>query len=507
MEFKPLYYADKVRIVNPAGDVGIVTLWSRPDNVCNVLAQRGVDLSSSSRIAVVANLFGNGLPHMLRNLLHNPQIRYIMVCGKNLSGSREHLANFFEGGLEETEFLGAKAHRIVGTQRIIDDGVRPEDFKSPPLVSLFGEEVSNDDTATSMKTHLLGLPSQRSCEEERIIPPPIPEPQVTRFPSNPAGHFIVRRTPMEAWQELVFRLYRFGHRNKVAKSGGEEERIELLNTHVVIEEPDEEDAEVLASFGFSLEKFRGYGARLLDPVLPSDLHYTYGHLLRTGLGKEPVDSLRIIGERLQAEPESRHGYTVLWRNDPHLVTAKHCPCLASIFFRKFEGKLTMTATFRAHNAMDGWPENLYGLMSIQRFVAGIAGQPPGSISMISQSISIDPNSLEKAKRIVEGKTTDQVLDLSTGKLGPRMDPHGEFTMTIDTEAEMIVVEHMFQGMKLAEYRGRTAVEIEQELARDDAVSVISHALYLGRELGRKEIELKAIRKKNAEKNAEKNEAE
>ena len=46
-------------------------------------------------------------------------------------------------------------------------------------------------------------------------------------------------------------------------------------------------------------------------------------------------------------------------------------------------------------------------------------------------------------------------------------------------------------MKLHEYRGKSAEEIERQLARDVAVSEISHALYLGREIARREVEMKA----------------
>ena len=53
------------------------------------------------------------------------------------------------------------------------------------------------------------------------------------------------------------------------------------------------------------------------------------------------------------------------------------PCLVSLYFRKFEGKLTLSATFRTHNAMDAYPMNLYGLMAIQSWVAKEAGLPPG----------------------------------------------------------------------------------------------------------------------------------
>ena len=120
LSIEPLYYADRLTVINPSGDVGVCTLWSKVESAQKILEESSVDLApSSSRIAIIANLYGNGLPQMLRNLLHNPQIRHIVILGKNLSGSREWLLNFFEHGLEEVEFLGAKANRIRNTTRTI----------------------------------------------------------------------------------------------------------------------------------------------------------------------------------------------------------------------------------------------------------------------------------------------------------------------------------------------------------------------------------------------------
>jgi thymidylate synthase len=69
MEFAPLYYSERLSVVNPGGDVGVVTLWSKVENVIEILRNLEVDLAEeTSRIAVVANLYGNGLPQMLRNL-------------------------------------------------------------------------------------------------------------------------------------------------------------------------------------------------------------------------------------------------------------------------------------------------------------------------------------------------------------------------------------------------------------------------------------------------------
>ena len=503
MLFEALYYAERLHLVNPAGDVAICTLWSKPEAALKIVREAGVDLSpDTSRLALVTNLYGNGLPQMLRNLLWNPQIRRIIIVGKNLSGSREWLLSFFDpepelfeldGDLEEVEFLGSKAHRIRGTSRIIDGLVQPRHFKdAKPSLQVLGD-LGDPATKQDFQEYFAALPPFEPCNVERRPAPAIPEPTVNRFPSEPRAHTIVRRTPMEAWSELIFRLYRFGHRNMVAKKGTLEGRTELQNVKVIVEEPAEESAETLAGYGFSLEKFQGYQQRILDPVKPADLGYTYGNRLRGYFQHDGqlVDSLTIAGDRLRAKPDSRHAYIALWDNSRDLPEGSNTPCFVTAFFRLFEGKLTLTATFRAHNAMEAWPENLYGLVAIQRFVCQRAGLAPGPITVVSHSISIDLPSLEKAKRIVDAKETDEVFDAATGKWNPRFDPNGTFTTTFDRGSWELVVEHSYDGMKIGEYRGKTAEEIERKLARDVALSEISHALYLGREIARKEFEMKA----------------
>ena len=83
MKFEALYYQDRLKIVNPEGDVAITTLWSKVESAYQILEEAGVDLApATSRIGPIANLYGNGLPQMLRNLLWNPQIRHIVIVGQ-----------------------------------------------------------------------------------------------------------------------------------------------------------------------------------------------------------------------------------------------------------------------------------------------------------------------------------------------------------------------------------------------------------------------------------------
>jgi thymidylate synthase len=149
----------------------------------------------------------------------------------------------------------------------------------------------------------------------------------------------------------------------------------------------------------------------------------------------------------------------------------------SAFFRTFEDKLTLTATFRTHNALDAWLLNFYGLMRLQEEVAVQAGLPRGAITVFSHSISIDPRELDRALTVA-GKR----------KWKMRLDPCGYFRVTLD--GQEILVEHRYEDVTLAEYRGRTAIALQHQIARDLAVSDVNHAMYLGRQLARAELALK-----------------
>lgn len=489
MIFDPLYYGDRLHIVNKAGDVGIVTLWSQIKQVLRLFTELEVDLNpDTSRIAVVGNLYGNGLPHLLRNLLWNPQIGHLLILGQNLSSSREELIQFFHKGIEPVEFLGSPSFRIIGTNRVIDGLVTPNNFARKPLLMAL-DRLSDDGTKQGIMSFFSGLPEPDKIEHERVNID-LPKTEATRYPSEPRSHTILRRTPLEAWEELVFRLVRFGHRNALKKG----ERIELQNVKVVIEEPDEESDDRVRELGFDADKFRIYQKNILNPIKPSDLDYTYGNRLRGYFEqvttRSPLDTLGLVIKHLQNDPESRHCYISLWDTANDLTDGNGCPCLVSLFFRRFEGRLTLTATFRTHNAASAWPENVWGLIAIQRHVASSVKMERGALTVFSHSISVDPDSLEKTKLIAYAKKSDEMIDPATGKRTPRMDHNGEFTVTVDESVGEIVVQHSYKGVRLGEYRGKRAEQVEKQLARDCALSEISHALYLGREIARAEMRLK-----------------
>ena len=471
LEFIPLHFGDKLRVVNPRARLGIITLWSTIDFVEGKLREAGVDLDpETSKIAVIGNLYGNGIPHLLRNLLYNPQTRDLIVCGSNRSGSQEELVAFFENGLERTNSLGEEVTRIKGTDRIIDNLVTPELFSEQPRIVLLGEPRDKD-SAQRLYSLIQSFSPDEGVTGERIEID-LPEVKISHFPSEPRSCSIAADTPLAAWRELIFRLHRFGHLVHLRKG----DRQELQNVRVVITQPQEDDEKALTEFGFSLDSLREYQHDMLLAPLPEDHSYTYGNRIREYFG---FDALSKFAERLRENPQDRDCYLALW--DSHSdIDADDAPCLVSLFFRVFDERLTLTACYRTHNALDAWLKNVYGLIMAQQVVADDLDIGVGPLTIISHSISIDPSKYDLACRVANSKG-----------FSVDMDPNGQFLIGTDQDAGEIVVQHLSdEGFLLHEYRSAKAERIQHELARDCATSDINHALYLGRQLAKAETCLK-----------------
>lgn len=497
MEFQPLYFADKLTIINPHGSIGVVTLWSKVDYVIERFRQAGVDLNpTTSPIAVFGNLYGNGLREMLRNLLYNPQIQVLLICGNDRSGSAKELINFFKLGTEpvvksvikfknfesrpDYEMVnynyGGIPLKITQTQRIIDPMITKGTFealKCKPFLKHLGDP-HKDEFVDEIRKYFSSFEPPQVIEiddlsrKRRVAP--LPEVEVQYFPSNPRGQVVVQDTILDAWKEVLYLLHRFGRRVTLKKG----ERLELQQVKVVVEKPGFEAVDKLKTVNLDPDRLRRYQEEILSGDLRPDETYNYGHRLRSYFG---LDTLAACAERLKHDPEDRKSYVTLWDNTRDLGRVEGRPCLVSLYFRKFDHKLTLNATFRTHNAMDAYPMNLYGLMAIQGWVAQKAGIAPGALVVISHSLGLDPKELDRAMLII-GKRPFKV----------RLDPMGYFRITLD--GKDILVEHRFEDVTLKEYRGKKAARLQHEIARDVALSDLNHAIYLGRQLARAEMALK-----------------
>lgn len=473
LQFIPIHHKEDITIINSYGFIGVVNLWSKREYAINRFHEAEVDLApETSSISAFGNLYGNGLKHLLINLLYNPQIEFLLVCGSNRSGSQEEISNFFDHGVSLYEQLGVSCNLIKGTKRTLPKTITPDLFTNTPrIINL--DDIKSESFLLELKTLLPTLMRSHSSEmlkESDRKKIDLPEVNIQYFPSNPIGHTIIKDTPIEAWKEILFCLNRFGHYADLGKKG---KRIELLNVKAIVNNPGHEDNELLESCGFSVDTISKYCRELIDGQERADLDYTYGNRIRSYFG---CDGLTECIKKLKANKQNRRAYIVLWDSKNDLtVSDRSAPCLTTIYFRLYDDKLTLTATFRVHNALDAWLRNLYGLMKIQDYVSEETAIEKGPVTVVSHSISINPNDYDRVLEVVRQKEK---------KLEFEEDPNGQFRIAI--EEGKIVLRHIYKGETIGEYKSGKAERIQYELKRNRAISDIGHAIYIGRQLSKAE---------------------
>jgi thymidylate synthase len=123
-------------------------------------------------------------------------------------------------------------------------------------------------------------------------------------------------------------------------------------------------------------------------------------------------------------------------------------------------------------------------MAIQRHVAEALGLPVGPITVISHSLGADPSSDRYRAALARARDRRPRRELDE-------DPMGYFVVSLD--GDEILAEHRFEGALIEQYRSDRADRIAHQIAADMAVSLPSHALWLGQELAKKEQLLRARR--------------
>ena len=91
----PNYKSEILLKGNPESQVGIITLFTQKETVQEYL--------SPTEYALIGQLYNpsQGISILLRNCLANKKIRYLIVCGQDLSGSGEALIKLKQAGVEK----------------------------------------------------------------------------------------------------------------------------------------------------------------------------------------------------------------------------------------------------------------------------------------------------------------------------------------------------------------------------------------------------------------------
>jgi thymidylate synthase len=473
----PIFQKDKILIGNEKSPLAICTLWSRKEDFLEL---------SKDEYSIIGNLYTNdGINYLVKNILANPRIRCIIVCGLDLSGAGKALINFFKYGID-------KNYKIVNSEAFIDSSIPKEKIeilrKNVEVVDLRNEEK----VLEKVKEISRRLPKEVDFFTEPIVLGERKEVSKS-LTSQDVVFRIEGKTLAETWLKILDVVLKFG---EVKESEYGIKQKEVLDVVAVVKNVGEipeyfpvsqKTLEEYSRQFFTKEKPKGvdytYGERLfgLELNLPSNVkEYIQPQILKEA--KIILNQVDLIIKKLKSKKFTRRAIAVTWRHEID-TTSENPPCLVEIVWSVKNDKLYQTCTFRSHDIWGAWLFNAFALRNLQNEIARELKIEVGNLIILSVSAHIYENNWEQAENLVEKYQRNKLVEFEN-------DPRGYFLIRIEN-GEIVVEHRLFDGRKSGcEFRGKSAEEIYKKIVNENLISKFEHAAYLGKELAKAEIALK-----------------
>jgi thymidylate synthase len=501
----------------------VTFLWTIRDDIIPAL--------DKENLALAANFYTpSGVTGMLRNLLANPHIRYIIMLGEEYSSKSEGdkisemtssnaLRAFFEKGIDDKR-------QVPGFETAVhfDNNIPTE------MINQVRENVQLIDLNKEMPTAPLPEKIAKVNELMKTLgkkPPFLDTPQVFEYEKSKesfpyeGGPVVVHGSTIpDSWIKMIYNIYRYGRKN-LMNADTDRWVKEINNMIVVIHDPQNEDLTVNPFLvPLTIEKIRAYQEEIKSSILPEGKAYTYGNKLRAysypaaeeikklvssdeykdfEFGKGPhldqnvnysdkgveLDQVKDLIEVLKRDPYSKACVAVTWHVQDELMRKhKSSPCLVFLQALVQDEKLNLTIFFRSHDMTQGWPENAYGCSALQKEIADGIGYPSGILTIMSGSAQIYNHYYQQVEDML-GKYWKKEVDYN--------DPRGNFVITIDTEEIKVRLLHPENNAELEVFTGKTAAELMDKITLSSTIINSRHAIYLGAEVQKAEIALKESR--------------
>jgi thymidylate synthase len=460
----PVSFRDAVILGSEESNVAVCVLWSEKERIA-----AGLD---KSLFSVIGNLYsGAGINSIIRNILANPRIRFLVLFGNDITKSGDHVANFFDKGVDSEGFISGTKVRI---EEEIDKAAIEDLRKNVELVDL------RNKPAGGLKSELAKLNEKKlpAFSEPKVFPES--KKAVNNLNSEAAGFVVRGKTIAAAWLKILDLVLKFG----VEKPSEYPLRQkELLNVMAVI---DKKDSALAEFFNFTDKDLRQYLPTILTPFKPAKVSYTYGERLFKREDEIDMSQMENAVAKLKRCHYSRRAVAFTWRIKDD-AKSDNPPCLTHIMWSVQNSKLFQTVHFRSHELFESWPMNLFALKELQELLSAELDLEPGPLTCVSHSAHIYENKWQDAMAVLEKhyKVNYDALEL---------DARGNFRVTL--ENNKIVVVHLDkEGNKTGHrFEGTNPKEIIAQLLHNHLISRLDHAAYIGRELGRAEAALKNNKK-------------
>lgn len=441
VESWPIYFKDLLITKDLTNNVGVVTLWTKK--------QHFKDLENYS---TMGNLYTfDGINYLLKNLAGNRHIRYLIICGHDLSK------------------MGKKLIALFNKEKLIlDKNITQEELdkiiKNVELINLIGV---NEPEKIQKKINSL---EKREAYDDAII---IPESAVSTesFPAEDSTFIIREEKISDGWLGILKTIMDFG---LIKGTDYAIKQREILNLITVTNE-DLNNLYLPDFLEITKEGIEEYVPQITTNKSFDGVSYTYGQRFRSQFKVDQVDG--IIND-LKRNKDSRRAYATTW--DPNIdSTSSSPPCIDSIQAIVRNNKLYLTVYIRTNDMYKAWPLNAFGLRYLQKIIADELKLELGTLTTISSSAHIYENDWNRAKEKIAGFY----------HLLCKPDPRGNLVVSLEKE-KIKVTRLSPDGVKLKEYFAETSKEMYALLELDLCISQTIHAIYLGTELQKAEIALK-----------------
>ncbi len=456
LECWPPFSKKEIVIGNVNASVAICTLWTPKD----VFIKKYFGGSIGDNVAVLGNLYSVfGIGILIRNLLSNTSIRYLIVSGVDKGKGKKVLLNEINDNplLAKDLFLEpCHIERFLEQVKII-----PVDADK---VKRFVEEKSYRDDSFENKKF-----------EPILIP--VPEPTNEIFPGLRTGSHIRARTIKEAYSYILKEIRFFGEFTAPDSEG--HTRQELQNLSVVITEQDPSDFSSIPHPEYDESYIVKYCEDFWVGKKPGDLAYTYGSTIRHKFG----DQVEALVDAFKKKYETFRTVVSLW--DPNIesgsIKAEDPPCLVMIQARLTGNILTLWARIRTNDMFGGWSLNAAALRYFQfmllkrlRIELKSSGLEMGELEVSSGSAHIYDRDFVNVDKYIRDVRKNW-------KFFP--DSKGNFEVKVDDDG-IVVNLYSPEGFLLKTFHGKSAEGLSKKIK--PFMSDISNALYVGRELSRAE---------------------
>jgi len=471
----PLFFKDNLKLGNINSPIGVCTLWTKQDIIYSKL--------SESDYAICGNLYtAQGINPLIKNVLANPMIRTIVLCGNDLMKSGDALVNFFKSGVDGSR-------KIVNSSGFIDSNVDSSLIelirKNVNIVDMRGKEGEIPKKVAELKstpTKPFGKP---------VLIKEL-ESSSSNLSSEEVAFKVVGKTIADAWLKILDVVMKFGEEK------GSEHKIrqkEVLDLVAVVEGEDEKIAPWL---NFTEKDLQSYYKTFFGSGAEKGVEYTYGERLFKyalddmpekflGEMRETTDQIKSIVGKLKESPYTRRAVAFTLRRAD--AGSQNPPCLTQITWNIKNKKLYQTAVFRSNDMFGAWPLNAFALRKLQTTIAGELGLEAGSLITIANSAHIYENSWMAAKSVLDKYYTGKTVKFEEDK-------NGYFIVSVDKKAGDIVVQHHLNDGRKSEFtfRGKKPQELYRRILNEHLITKLDHAAYIGQELARAEIALKEGKK-------------